>query len=82
LKIKCSFCGEMFDRLECKVNKGNNFCSTKCCRIFNNLQRAVETETEEQKLLKKQNACEHIFWVKRCSLCNKIIASDSKNYDK
>lgn len=29
----------------------------------------------------KQEQCEHFFWVKRCSLCNRIMESDSQTND-
>ena len=33
-------------------------------------------EEEEALKLKKQKECHHCFWITRCSLCNKILASD------
>lgn len=76
VRIECDHCGEMFDRMDYKVNRGNNFCSAKCCRIFNSLQRAKETETKEEKLLKKQEACEHKMFMVKCSTCGKILGSE------
>ena len=33
-------------------------------------------EEEEALKQKKQKECHHCFWITRCSLCNKILASD------
>jgi len=76
LRIMCNFCGDMFDRMDYKINRGNNFCSTKCAQAHGRLQKAKNTETEEQKLLKKQTQCEHKMFMVKCSLCGKCIGSE------
>jgi len=77
VKIECDHCGKMFGRMDYKINQGNNFCLTRCAQAYGRQQRAENTETEEQKLLKKQAQCEHKLFMVKCSLCEKVIGSES-----